>query len=121
MKFLFSAYFEKQLKKLTKKYLSLPKDLEILQKKLQYSPGIKGKHSNLVTQKDDVSIWKVRLKCQFAKSSDFRVVYAYHKEKNEIELIEFLEIYAKNKQVNHNQKIIDKYLHNFAKKQDDVP
>ncbi len=103
-------YFEKRFKKLKKKYVSLEKDLEVLQKVLKCSPEIEGKHSNLITEKEGIKIRKIRLKCQFAKSSDFRVIYAYHQKTQEIEMINFLEIYAKNKQTNHNQSVIQDYL-----------
>lgn len=39
--------------------------------------------------------------------SGLRVVYAYHLE---INLVEFIEIYYKGNQKNHDKKLIEKYL-----------
>lgn len=102
--------FLKQWKKLQKKYRSLDHDLEIFKKAVKVCPKGNSIHDNIITQQNGVYIMKARLLCRAAKSSSFRVIYAYHENSGQIEMIEFLEIYAKNQQENHSTPLIQEYL-----------
>jgi hypothetical protein len=96
--------FEKQIKKLIRKYRSLEEDLEIVKKYAIEAFHIKNKDNEaleLVPKFDrkTVQIYKIRkFACKALKGkgvrSGIRVIYAFYPEKFEVE---FLEIYFKEK------------------------
>ena len=93
MKIIEGNEFQKDLKKLLKKYKTLNDDLEVLRKPVCAEPiGSGGKHWNLVKQKGNLYILKTRMMCRAVKSATFRVVYLYDADKN---LIVFIEIFFK--------------------------
>lgn len=100
--------FQKEFKKLFKKYRSLEGDLEEFKKIIEHFPYNIGKHFHILTDKGDVKIVKARFFCRYLKRLSMRIIYAYHENKN---LIEFIEIYFKGNQKNENRKRIEEYLH----------
>lgn len=112
MDFSYLSDFKKDFEKLLKKYLSLEEDLNILKQLLDKHPegfppiifpigdlGIKTK------------IFKVRkFRCKSLKgsgsNSGIRIIYALFEEEQKIE---FIEIYFKGNQSNHNKGRILKY------------
>lgn len=115
--------FEKQLKKLIKKYRSLEEDLEIAKKYAIEAFHIDGTNNESVWlvpkfDKKTVQIYKLKkFSCKALKGkgncSGIRIIYAFYPEKFEAE---FLEIYFKEK---HNTDMdydfARKYLEaNFA-------
>ncbi len=108
MKFEYTPECQRDLKKLTKKYRSLPQDLEVLYRVLKAAPlGTTTKHFNVITQTQDVYIVKARLFCRYLKGTALRVVYAYHgKHQN----IRFIEIYFKGNKPRENRTRIKTYL-----------
>jgi len=109
--------FQKDLKKLTKKYRSLEDDLETAKKaaiELYHLKGI----DNLSTFpipgfcNDDLKIYKIKkFACKSLKGrgskSGIRVIYAFY---NKEVRVDFLEIYFKGEQTNENQERIKDYL-----------
>lgn len=98
------AKFEKQLKKLIKKYRSLEEDLEIVQKyaiKAFHIDGINNESVWLIPKfdKKTIQIYKVKkFACKALKGkgvkSGIRVIYAFYPDDLKVE---FLEIYFKEK------------------------
>jgi hypothetical protein len=96
--------FEKQLKKLIKKYRSLEEDLEIVQKyaiEAFHVVGINNESVLLVPKFDrkTIQIYKVKkFACKALKGkgvkSGIRVIYAFYPQELKVE---FLEIYFKEK------------------------
>ena len=102
--------FDKQCKKLSKKYYSIDSDLEQFKKIIKKFPKGSGQHSHILKQKKGIFIIKSRFSCRTTKSKNFRIIYAYHENLNEIKIIEFIEIYAKNQKENHDFALVDAYF-----------
>ena len=101
--------FQKEYKKLGKKYKSLPDDLKEFQKVLSVEPLGNRKHFNVVTQTEAVHIVKARLFCRYLKGSSLRIIYAYHKQKQQFE---YIELYSKGDKANEDRTRIQEYIKN---------
>ncbi len=99
--------FDKEFKRLAKKYRSLPKDLEEFKRVLVVRPLGTGKHFNVITKTEDLSILKARLFCRYLKGSSLRIIYAYHQKQT---TIEFIEIYFKGDKENEDRRRIGEYI-----------
>lgn len=115
MKFNFWKEFEKEFKKLSKKYLSLKDDLDVFCETLEFDPIWENLLSNHIVKIswlwEDVKwdFYKVRrFVCKSiawnSSNSWIRIIYKYEKNLNIInfEEIEFIEIYHKNNKENHD-------------------
>ena len=104
--------FEKDLKKLSKKFQSLNDDLIEFKKVLSASPLGIGKHFNIITKDNSVYIIKARFFCRSLKKKDLRIIYAYVENHQIVEIIgiEFLEMYFKGNKGNEDKKRIKQYL-----------
>jgi mRNA-degrading endonuclease RelE of RelBE toxin-antitoxin system len=107
MKFDEQPEFQKDLKRLAKKYKSLPNDLDEFKNIVSIVPCGNSKHFNVITKKEECVIIKARLFCRYLKGSSLRIIYAYD-IKNK--MIEFIELYPKNESENENRERIRKYL-----------
>jgi hypothetical protein len=114
MEFIFWKEFEKEFKKLQKRYLSLKGDLEDFFETLELDPFWESLLSNHIVKISWLwegikwNFYKVRkFVCRSiawnSSNSWIRIIYKYS-GKNSIELceIEFIEIYHKNNKSNHN-------------------
>lgn len=115
-----SDKFEKQFKKLIKKYRSLEEDLEIAKKfaiEAFHISKINNEAVFLIPKFDrkTVQIYKIRkFACKALKGkgvrSGIRLIYAFYPKKFEVE---FLEIYFKERDdSNMNYDFVAKYLEN---------
>ena len=95
--------FSKEFKWLSKKFRSLPKDLEEFKRVLEVRPLGTGKHFNVITKTDAATIVKARLFCKYLKGSSLRIIYAYCVTKS---AIDFIEIYFKGNKENENRERI---------------
>lgn len=113
--------FEKQIKKLIRKYRSLEEDLEIVKKYAIEAFHIENKDNEAVElvpkfDRKTVQIYKIRkFACKALKGkgvrSGIRVIYAFYPEKFEVE---FLEIYFKERDDSDmNYEFIKKILKNY--------
>ena len=85
--------FYKNVKGLGRKYKSLPNDIEKFRSILSARrPVARPKHTALLKQTEDVSIWKMRLFCEYLKGNSLRVVFAYFEDMSRVV---FLEMYYK--------------------------
>ena len=112
MNFKSAAEFEKDFKKLSKKFKSLNNDLIEFKKVLNESPLGIGKHFNVITKTGSVYIIKARFFCKSLKKKDLRIIYAYIEKHQIVEMIgvEFIEIYFKGNKENENKERIKNYL-----------
>ena len=106
--------FEKDLKKLSKKFQSLNDDLIVFKKVLSESPLGIGKHFNVIIKIGSVYIIKARFFCKSLKKKDLRIIYAYIENHQTVEIIgiEFIEIYFKGNKENEDKERIKDYLKN---------
>ena len=106
--------FQKECKRLGKKYKSLLNDIQGFKNDLQnfkdvisVAPFGNSKHFNIVTQTESIKIIKARLFCRYLKGSSLRVIYSYIERK---ERIDFIELYFKGDKENEDRERMKKYL-----------
>lgn len=102
--------FTKEFKRLTKKYKSLPDDLEEFKRVITVEPLGNSKHFNAITKNEQCVIVKARLFCRYLKGSSLRIIYAFHCNNLKVD---FIEIYFKGDQENENRERIKEYLKSF--------
>jgi len=102
--------FQKELKRLGKKYKSLPNDLQEFCNVVSVVPLGNSKHFNIITQTKTFYILKARLFCRYLKGSSLlRIVYSYFEQEQRIE---FIELYFKGNKENEDRERIKEYLKN---------
>lgn len=99
--------FDKEFKRLFKKYRSLEKDLDVLKDALELFPTGQSNNSEIVFSSEKIKIVKTRLFCRYLKGSTLRLTYAYHEDENKIC---FIEIYFKGDKENEDRERIKEYL-----------
>lgn len=102
--------FEKELKRLSKKYRTLENDLEKFKKVLASIPTGYGKNFTIVHSGEKITIVKARMACRALRDRSLRVIYAYIEERA---VIEFIEIYFKGEKENEDRERIKEYLRNL--------
>lgn len=107
MKFSETSAFSKDIKRLSKKYRSLPEDLLEFKKVVAAVPCGNSKHFVALHQKENLSIIKARLFCKYLKRNSLRVVYAYDAQLGQIV---FIELYFKGNQERESHERIDEFL-----------
>lgn len=122
MNFEQTAEFQKDLKRLSKKWRSLPNDIADAQKGLEllyvHRVGIDIKRlrdaffgtnkATLLSQSDDLEVVKMRLDvADLGRSDKARIIFVAVKAEN---TITFIELYAKNEKPREDSKRINKYL-----------
>ncbi|KKW19807.1 MAG: hypothetical protein A2131_00980 [Candidatus Sungbacteria bacterium GWC2_49_10] len=99
--------FSKDFKRLSKKYRSLPDDLLEFKKVVAALPLGSGKHFNVITKTEQVTVTKARLFCRYLRGASLRITYAYRES---IKTIDFIEIYSKREQENEDRNRIKEFL-----------
>lgn len=99
--------FEKELKRLSKKYPTLASDIEDIKPILISNPTGIGKNFTIVSVVQDVKIVKVRIHCESLRARSIRLIYAYHTDR--IEFM-YLELYFKGDKENEDRERIAQYL-----------
>ena len=102
--------FQKELKRLGRKYKSLPGDLREFCNVVSVIPLGNSKHFNIITQTEVLRYVKARLFCRYLKGSSLRIIYAYFEKKQHIE---FIELYFKGDKENEDRERIKEYLRNY--------
>jgi hypothetical protein len=107
--------FEKDFKRLAKRYMTLAYDLATFQKVTSMNPLGIGKNFTVLKRQKGVVIVKARLFCRSLKRNSLLVVYAYIEESSQIEFvgIEFIELYFKGDKEREDQDRIISYLKNM--------
>lgn len=102
-----TSQFEKEFKKLLRRFPSLEQDLERFEKVLLTSPVGFGNNFTIIVTQPTVTIVKARLACSSLRDRSLRVIYAFHK--NEITFV-YLELYFKGDKVNEDRGRIREYI-----------
>lgn len=102
--------FEKELKKLSKKYPTIESDIEDIKQILLTSPTGFGKNFIIIKSTDNIKIVKVKIQCESLRSRSIRLIYSYREDK--IEFL-YIEVYFKGNKENENRERIDEYLKNI--------
>ena len=112
MNFRKTREFEKDFKKLSKKFRTLDSDLAEFKKVLNKAPLGIGKHFNVITKTGSIYIIKARFFCRSLKKKDLRIIYAYIENHQTVEMvgIEFIEMYFKGNKENEDRERIKNYL-----------
>ena len=118
MNFKETLEFQKDFKRLFKKYKTLPDDLIVFQKVLNQQPKCAGKNFSILTKESGVEIIKARFFCRSLKRNSLRIIYAYHKKSGDVEFvgIEFIELYFKGNKEREDEERIKQYLKKIPKK-----
>ncbi|MFH1946784.1 MAG: hypothetical protein ABIJ23_01340 [Candidatus Magasanikbacteria bacterium] len=109
-RFDYSPQFKKDLKRLTKKYNSLPKDLRRLEIFLEQYPNGIGASFAVLHHRPSVCIIKARLACESLRARSLRVIYAYKESEKRIE---FIELYFKGDKLREDELRIRDYLNDL--------
>ncbi len=99
--------FKKELKILSKKYRSLPDDLEEFKKIIAIMPLGTSKHFNVLHSVGSMKVVKARLFCRYLKGTSLRIIYSFDGTK--IEFV-FIELYFKGDKENEDRERIKNYL-----------
>lgn len=99
--------FEKELKKLSKRYPSLIRDIEDVKQVLADSPTGIGKNFTIIRTTRDVKIVKVRIHCESLRARRARMIYAYHRDRVEFM---YIELYFKGDKESEDRERIREYL-----------
>jgi len=102
--------FEKELKKLSKKYPSLISDVEDIKPVLIECPTGIGKNFTIIKITENIKIVKVRIHCESLRSREIRLIYSYCS--NKIEFM-YIEVYFKGDKENEDRKRIMEYLKKY--------
>ena len=87
-KFSYLPEFTKELKRLSKKYPSLVRDVEDIKPVILVSPTGIGKNFTIISIAGKTKIVKVRIHCESLRSRAIRLIYAYHEDRTEFVYIE---------------------------------
>ena len=77
--------FEKERKRLARKYRSLSEDLEEFRNVVSVVPLGNRKHFAVIARNENVHIVKARLFCRYLKGASLRVIYSYCEQDQRIE------------------------------------
>lgn len=100
--------FQKEYKRLAKKYKSLCADFGFFKKRiLEKFPKGFGNHMSILRQERDIFIIKARLACESLRGSFIRVIYAYCES---TVTIFFIELYYKGDKESEDRRRIEEFL-----------
>ncbi len=99
--------FDKELKRLSKKYPTLISDVKDIEAVIVESPTGIGKNFTIIATSETVKVVKVRIHCESLRSRAVRLIYAYHEDR--IEFM-YIELYFKGDKENENRERITQYL-----------
>ena len=104
--------FEKDLKKLSKKYPSLSNDIADFEQVPRVFPTGNGKNFTIIHHSEKVKLVKSRLTCTSLRDKSMIIIYAYHSEG--IEFV-YLELYFKGDKENEDRGRVEGYLESLGK------
>ncbi len=99
--------FQKERKRLARKYRSLAQDLEEFRNIVSVIPLGNQKHFAVIAKNDYLHIVKARLFCRYLKGSSLRIIYSFWEDKQRIE---FIELYFKGDKANEDRQRVKEYL-----------
>lgn len=117
-----TSAFEKDFKRLLKKYKTLEKDFEIMKRAAIELYHLNGVDNNSVEQipgfnGDTYQTYKVRkfacMSLSAGKNSGLRVIYVYEEDSQKVT---FIEMYLKSEQANENRDRLQRFIDELIKK-----
>lgn len=99
--------FQKERKRLVRKYRSLSEDLREFRNVVSVVPLGNQKHFAVIARDEHLHIVKTRLFCRYLKGSSLRIIYSYFEQEQRIE---FIEIYYKGDKENEDRQRVKEYL-----------
>lgn len=100
--------FQKELKRLGKKYNSLGEDIERFKKVLPATPTGVGKNFIILHSSEEIKVVKAHLACRYLRNNHLlRVIYAYFEQEQRIE---FIELYFKGDKENEDRDRIKEHV-----------
>lgn len=99
--------FTSEFKSLTKKYKSLPQDLENFKRVVVVEPLGNSKHFHVLAREHGCVVVKARFFCRYLKGVSLRIVYMFVEKSGRFE---FLELYFKGDKENEDFSRIRSYL-----------
>ena len=99
--------FDREFKRLSKKYKSLYDDLEVFKAIVSALPLGNSRHFACLAQIKKLTIVKARFFCKYLRGNSLRIIYAYWKE---TQTIEFIEVYFKGENENEDSQRIKEYI-----------
>jgi len=102
--------FDRDYKKLAKRYPTLDDDLAELKKVLDKFPLGTGRHFTVLHATESLKIVKARFFCRSLKGSSLRIIYACEEKGVEFIGIEFIEVYCKGDKAREDKQRIKRYL-----------
>ena len=106
--------FQRERRRLSRKYRSLPADLQLFREVIAAVPPTPSRRVSILTQTESLLIVKARLACKYLRNSSLRVIYAYFIHERRVD---FIELYFKGDKEREDGARIDRYLREH---QDDV-
>lgn len=103
------AEFEKEFKRLFRKYKTLDDDFEKFKKVLLVTPTGIGKNFVIIHTSPTIKIIKARMACRTLRDRSLRIIYSYFEQEQRIE---FIEIYFKGEKESEDRERIKKYSKN---------
>ena len=107
--------FQKEFKRLIKKYRTLDDDLKKFEKILMVTPTGIGKNFVIIHSSSNIKVVKARMACRSLRDRSLRIIYTYFEPNKQVE---FIELYFKGEKENEDRERIKEYLriHNTPKK-----
>ena len=99
--------FQKELKKLGRKYPSLYDDIKKFEVILATCPTGIGKNFSIIHSSDIIKVVKARLACKSLRDRSIRIIYAYHEQ--EITFM-YIELYFKGDKENEDYERVKEYI-----------
>ena len=101
--------FQKELKRLSKKYRTLDDDFEKFKKVLLVAPTGSGSNFVIIHSSLNTKMVKARLACRALRDRSLRIIYVHFERERRIE---FIELYFKGDKENEDRARIKEYLKN---------
>ena len=102
--------FQKEFKRLSKKYKTLNDDLKKFKQVLEVYPTGIGKNFIIIRSLPGLKIVKAHLACRALRNNHLlRIIYSYFEKEQRIE---FIELYFKGDKENEDRERIKEYLKN---------
>jgi len=99
--------FEKEFDRLTRKFRTLPEDLERLKNVIALDPTGQSQHRTVLHKSEKACIVKGHLFCKALRRDSLRIIYAYHEDRI---TIVWIEVYHKANKANEDRARIVEYL-----------
>jgi len=99
--------FQKEFDRLTRKFRTLPEDLERLKNIIALNPVGSSQHRTVLHRNEALCIVKGHLSCKALRRDSLRIIYAYHKDRV---TIVWIELYHKAEKANEDRARIAEYL-----------